>query len=167
MKIACLLTLLLASPICFTQTTKIDRTTLKIQTIYDQAGTYLIRQDLKDLVKYFQETRTQDYVYISSKGVKHPLTDMLRSMAMVFSSYRIVRTSVHIDQLKSSGSSAMATVTTRIEMVPKMAGHRTTHTVGQEVHGIDTWTRVGDNWKLKLSKVSSESVLQDGKRLHD
>jgi hypothetical protein len=159
--VAALVLLLIASPsFAATQTSPAAK---QIQALYDQAGNLMVKQDVRGLVKYLQETRTSSYAYISKQSGKRSLIEMIQSMAMVLSTFRVIKAGVHVDQCHVNGSTAIVTITTRIEMVTKASKGHIAHTLGQETHGEDTWIKTDGAWKLKQSKVATESITQDGR----
>ncbi len=134
----------------------------QIQSLYDKAGSLLIRQDVKGFVKFLQETRTPGYIYISKQG-RHPLNELLKSMAMVLSTYRVSKSSVQINKITNSKDGVIVAVTTILGLETKPTKAHTKHTVEQEVHGEDSWVRLGTKWKLKLSRIVTENVIEDGR----
>lgn len=133
----------------------------RIQALYDQAGGLLAKQDVKGFINFLRQTRTRGYVYMT-KFSHHTLDEMVKSMAMVLSTYRVTMSSVHIEKIKQTGNEAVVTVTSRIglETIPQKS--KAKHTIDQVAHGEDSWVLLGNEWKLKLSRVESESALQDG-----
>jgi hypothetical protein len=134
----------------------------QIQALYDKAGGLLIHQDVNGFVKLLQETRTPGYTYITKQG-RHHLNDLLKSMSMVLSTFRVTKSSVRIDKISNSKDGVIVNITTIIGLETKATKSRTRHTVEQEVHGEDSWVRLGTQWKLKLSRIVTENVIEDGK----
>jgi hypothetical protein len=138
-----------------------DATKKQLQAQYDRAGGILIQQDVKGFVKFLQETRTPGYAYITKHG-KYHLDKLMQSMAMVLSTYRVTKSSVKIEKIKVTGDTADVTVTTVTELETRPTKSQQKHKLEQEVHGEDSWIKLDGVWKLKMSQVTSEHIMQDG-----
>jgi hypothetical protein len=137
--------------------------TAQFQKLYDRAGNLMINQDRNGLVRFIEDTRTADYTYVSIKSGRHTLKETLQSMAMVLSTFRVTKSSVHIDKLQITGSTAVASITTTVEFTTRPSKSKRPHSVGQELRGLDVWVKRDGKWKLKLSKVTSEAETREGK----
>jgi len=136
----------------------------KLQTSYDEVEKLILRKDIRGVSKLLTETRTSDYI-LDAKSGKHALTDVIRSLSTVLPTFdKVTRATVHIDHLTVKGPIVIATITANLVLATKPLQDGKVHTIAEEATGDDTWVRVGDKWKLKLSKVLKSTFYRDGKQ---
>ena len=135
----------------------------KIQALYDQSTSLLVKKDLHKLGDFFIQTRTTDFTYTAPGKPNRKLPEIIASMKSVLGAYNVRKATVKIEDLKVNAASTVATITTVIELTSQSPTEKRIHTISQTVHGVDVWVQIKGSWKLKLSHVVSENLIRDGR----
>jgi len=134
----------------------------KLQAIYDEADSLLLKKDVKALAKFMGETRTMDFVFEGRSG-KSNLQQSVRAMFVTLAGFdKVEKAKVEVVAVSQTGSTAVANVRTTLILKTKLI-EKVVHTVEEDVYGTDTWVKQGAKWRLKLSKVVTARILTDGK----
>ncbi len=84
----------------------------KIQALYDQSTSLLVKKDLNKLGDFFIQTRTTDFTYTSPGKPNRKLPEIISSMKSVLGAYNVRKATVKIEDLKVNAASSVATITT-------------------------------------------------------
>jgi hypothetical protein len=145
--------------------------TQKLQSIYSKMDSLALKKDVPSLKKYLSQVSTPDCVFVSKapKGGTPESKNRDQAMASMESAIThiatVSRSFSHVNSVAVSGGMAIASVTSTVVMKLKPEQKGPSHTIVQKSATNDTWVKAGDAWKLKISKIISVSVTQDGKLL--
>jgi len=143
----------------------------KLRALYAKMDSLSMKKDVPGLSAFLKKTSTDDCTFISKPGKsgvpeRKSRDQAMQTLARVMPVIDKVSTCAsHIDSIHVSGSSAVATVTSRIVMITKAGSGGPAHKIAQKSKSEDTWVLVGGSWKLKVSKILTETVSQDGKEI--
>jgi len=145
--------------------------TKSIQAIYSKLDALSIKKDIPGLTKLLKQNSTPDCAFIgktdkSGKTEKKNRDETMAQMAGFMPFIDVVNVSTsHIDSVKMGKGSLVASVTSVVAMTLKKGQDGKVHKIVQNSKSQDTWVNVGGSWKLKVSKIVTESATQDGKAI--
>lgn len=142
-----------------------------LQAIYAKMDALALKKDMAGLSKYLNQISTPDCVFISkavggSPAQTRTRDETMKQMTAVIPMIDSISTSSsHIDSIKMGTGSLVATVHSTVAMTTKAGQGGPAHKIIQKTTSVDTWVGSGNNWKLKSSKITAESISQDGKQI--
>jgi len=138
----------------------------KLQTIYSKLDALSLKKDMAGLTKLLNQVSTPDCIFVS-KTQKMTRDQTMQQMAVVMPKIDTVTTSTsHVDGVKMVGGSLVASVHQTVAMTTKPTKETgPAHKIVQKTSSEDTWVKSGGTWKLKISKIVTETIIQDGKEI--
>lgn len=143
----------------------------QFQSMYTKMDAMSLKKDVAGLSNYMNTIATKNCVFISKSIASQPAqTKTLAQTMATMSSFMPMISTVNIctskiTSAKISGSTATVDVIQKIGMTTAAGSNGPSHVIAQETTNEDTWVKQGGSWKLKVSKMLSYSVTQDGKQL--
>lgn len=136
-----------------------------IQSIYDKISTLTMKKDLNALRKEMISTSTKDFVYVAKNAQPKDIAALTVEMKEQFKVVKKFNRNVNrIEKLTVTGKTAKALVTGlyKIEIITP---DKKLHVVSGISRTMDTWVKVGSEWKIREIRVLGETVTMDGKPL--
>jgi hypothetical protein len=143
--------------------------TQKLGTIYAKMDAMALKKDMPGLANMLKQIATPDCKFISKANSAGKTTSKTRdeAMAQMLSIMPVIDvislSTSHIDKLTLGKGSALAIVSSTVAMTTKAGPSGPARKIVQKSKSADTWVNLSGSWKLKLSKILSETVTQDGK----
>jgi hypothetical protein len=144
----------------------------KLQSIYSKMDSLALKKDISGLTKLLNQVSTSDCVFVSKGFGKNPpmsksRDETMKQMSVVIPMIDAVTTSTsHVDKVTMGNGSLIASLHQTVAMITK-ATQQTgpAHKIVQKTTSEDTWVKSGGSWKLKVSRIVTETIIQDGKEM--
>jgi len=142
----------------------------QIKAFYSDDDALFQKMDAAGAIKLVTDNFEPDYVSYSKpdasgKRTKRTLAVEIASIKQIMNlTESIPKSESRVESLEVTGDTAVAKVTSTIEMKTKPGpGGRPSHTLTAFSKSEDTWIKVGASWKLKSAKILESTMAIDGK----
>lgn len=131
--------------------------------VYQKIASLTNQRNFSGLKQVFVGATTSDFKNIGLKGNAMSRDEVLGSMEQVLKTTKSIKVSgFKLTAFKLSGSTATVGTTQTYDFLV-LDPQKKPHKLSGSSTSVDTWTKVGGTWKLKLSKTVKETTLIDGK----
>gem|GEM_PF-2041087 len=136
----------------------------KIAAVYSKMDGYSVKKDMTGLKSLLNSIATKDCAFTDPKGKAQTVGQVLGQMAMQMGAIdKFITSTSHIDKTTEKGTTIVATVSSNYALLTKAGADGKAHKIEGSSVSIDTWVKVGSDWKLQGSKTTKETTKMDGK----